>query len=395
MVAAGAVDDRAVTLPPELAEAARALRRELHAAPELSHREAATATRLADAVAALGLTPRRVADHGVVADLVGDARGPVVCIRGDIDALPLHEATGVAYASRHPGVMHACGHDVHAAAAWAALAALRDDPPPGVVRVLFQPAEERGDGAARCVADGALDGVHVVLGGHVDLDYPVGTVALQPGPMCASTDHFRLRVRGRGGHGARPHQGIDAVLVAAEIVVALQAIVAREIEPGRPAVVTVGELHAGERYNILAANALLEGTLRAHDDAVRARLRDAVGRVAGGIAAARGAEVEVRLFPGNEPVVNDAELTPVVDAALRERFTTCRLARPNMGGEDFSELCRGRRGVYVRWGAAGPGAAAAPAHSAGFLPDEDVLFVAAAGFAAAARAVIDRMRSAP
>jgi amidohydrolase len=382
--------------PSEILAAAVALRRDIHRHPELSHLEFATQARLEAAVRTLGLTPVRVAGTGLYADVCGTP-GPKVCIRADTDALPLHEDPGLPYASEVPGVMHACGHDVHAAAAWAAMAHLCADPPAGTVRVLFQPAEERGDGARACIEAGALEGFDAVVGGHVDLDYPVGRVGIQAGPICAGTDHFRVTVQGHGGHGARPHAGADALCGAAALVVALQQIVAREIEPGRPAVVTVGTFRAGERYNILAARAVLEGTLRSHDPAVRAHLREAVARVARGVTAAASLRFELELFPGNEPVVNDRALTRAVKVALDRLLgpgATVPLARLNTGGEDFSELHRDRPGVYLRWGASGPGASSAPAHSSGFRVDEGVLGVAGSGLATAARAMLGHLLAA-
>jgi amidohydrolase len=376
-------------LPPDVHAAAVALRRELHRQPELSGAETATSDRVARALRALGLSPRSVGGTGLIADVIGDPNGPRVALRADLDALPIQEATGLPFASRVPGVMHACGHDVHSAALVAAAAMLVESPPPGVVRLLFQPAEETGNGAARCVKDGALDGFDAVIGGHVDLDYPVGTVALQPGPMCAGTDHFRITVIGRGGHGARPHQGTDALLAGAQIVTALQSVVAREIEPGRPAVLHVGTFHSGERRNILAGSATLEGTLRSGSAEVRAHLKAAVMRVAQAVASAAGATAQIEIEPGNEPVVNDDALTDVVRTALAGAgLRTAPLVRFNTGGEDFSDLTKGRAGVYVRWGAAGPESGSAPAHSAGFRVDEGVIDAAALGLAAAARAAV-------
>ena len=373
--------------------AVHALREDIHRAPELSRLEFGTQARIDAWLRDFGVVGRSVGGTGLVADVVGDPRGPRVCVRGDMDALPVDEATGAPFASTVPGVAHACGHDVHAAAACGAVALLAGDPPAGVIRVLLQPAEEHGTGAAACVADGAMDGVDAVLGGHLDLDYAIGTVALQAGPMCASTDQFRVVVRGRGSHAARPQLGVDAVLCGARIVDALQGIVAREVEPGQPAVITVGAFHGGERSNILADRAVLDGTIRCCDPSVRDQLKSALHRVVAGVAAASGASAEVGIREGHDPVVNDPDLAEVVAAALRDLgLRTVRLARPNTGGEDFSDLLRGRRGVYVRWGSRGPGSGDGPAHSGRFLPDAGVLDIATLGLAASARAVVSYLR---
>ncbi len=380
-------------LPTGLLERAHELRRELHRHPELSNDEHRTSARLAQALRELGLEPRSVGGTGLVADLVADIDGPTICIRGDIDALPLHEASGCPDSSQNPDVMHACGHDVHAAATWAAAALLVECPPPGIVRVLFQPAEELGTGAHACVRDGAMEGVHAVLGGHVDLRYPVGTVAMRPGPMCASTDEFRVRITGRATHGARPHLGTDALLAAAQVVIALQQVVAREIRPGDPAVITVGRLRAGERANILAGSAELWGTVRAQSESVREQICHAIRRICAGIGAAAGVEVSVERLRGNGPVCNDPYLSEHARAALRAGgIEVVPLADANMGGEDFSALHADRPGVYVRWGAAGPHSNPDPAHSPGFRVDPGVLEVAATGLAACARAAVAALR---
>jgi amidohydrolase len=382
-------------IPDDFLKTLRSLRRELHRYPELSHKEFETQKRLERAICELGLKPKKVAKTGLIADLVGDPHGPLICVRGDIDALPLTENTGLEYASKIDGVMHACGHDVHAAAAWGAMALLGADPPPGIVRVLFQPGEERANGAIACVKEGALEGVDAVVTGHVDLTYTVGTVGLQVGPICASTDHFRITVHGKTCHAARPQQGVDALLAAAHVVIALQQIVAREIEPGEPAVVTVGELKAGDRYNILAGKAVMEGTTRAQSPHVRTHLMKAIQRVATHTATGCGARADVELFPASGPVVNDPKLSSVVGRALRQLLgseATIPLKRLNMGGDDFSDLTRDCPGVYLRWGAASEGKHHAPAHSPEFQVDEDVLAVATAGLETATRALIDHLK---
>ncbi len=318
----------------------------------------------------------------------------MVCLRADLDALPLTEDTGLPWSSATPGLMHACGHDLHTASVVAAAGLLAAAPPPGIVRLLFQPAEESSTGALACVRAGALDGCRAVLGGHVDLDYPVGQVALQPGPMCVGTEHISITVTGVGAHGARPHQGRDAIVAAAAIITALQSVVAREVEPGQPAVVTIGTIHGGDRHNILASRCQLEGTLRAADPAQFGRLRAAVDRVVEATAAAHGCSATIHRNEGTYPVVNDIDLT----GACRDALSTCLgdaqvrpLARVNTGGEDFSYLHQDRPGVYVRWGARGT-APSGPAHTAKFCPDHQMIDVAGSGFAAMARAAVDWIR---
>jgi hippurate hydrolase len=376
-------------LPIGIAERAHALRKELHEHPELSGCEHGTRQILARALIELGLHPIEVAGTGLYADVgTGD---PVVMIRGDMDALPLHECASHPLRSTRAGVMHACGHDVHMAAAWGAMAVLAASPPQGTVRVLFQPAEETGQGARACVEAGALDSVDAVLGGHVDLAYPAGTVGIQAGPINASTDNFAIEVVGEGGHAARPHQGADALLAAAQVVVALQQIVSREVDPGEAAVVTVGKMSAGERHNVLAGRARLEGTLRSRTPQTRALLRHAIERVARGVATAHGCRARVELVAGCEVINNDPALTRIVRSGLAAALgpeQVVPLRGTNMGGEDFSELLRGRPGVYVRWGAAGPTARDAPAHSSEFRVDDATLDAAVKGFVGATRSLV-------
>ncbi|HVE77442.1 MAG TPA: amidohydrolase, partial [Gemmatimonadaceae bacterium] len=231
------MSETAETLPPAVAAlfppapraALVALRRELHRNPELSHQETATADRLHAALAALRpVALDRVAGTGLVARIRGrDAGAPVVAVRGDIDALPIQEDTGLAFASEVPGVMHACGHDVHAAWAVGAATLLTDRPAAGDVLVVLQPAEETGRGAESIVASGALDAARAVFGGHVDRRFAVGQVVADAGPLAASADTFTVTLHGRGAHGARPHEGADPIVGASALVGALQTIVAR------------------------------------------------------------------------------------------------------------------------------------------------------------------------
>ncbi len=266
-----------------------ALRRELHRHPELSWAEYATSDRLARIAESLGGEVSRVANTGVVARFRGqDPHAPVVAVRGDIDALPIQEATGLDYMSAVPGVMHACGHDVHATWAIGAAMDLVRQPAHGDVLVVLQPAEEVGGGAAAILATGALDGVQAIFGGHVDRRFAVGQVVAESGPLAASADAFTITLTGRGAHGARPHESADPVVAAAAVITALQTIVARRIDPAVPAVCTVGSVHAGVASNVIPEEAVLTGTLRAMDAPTRRRLAEEVVRMATGVAEAYG-----------------------------------------------------------------------------------------------------------
>jgi hippurate hydrolase len=260
-------DVLAPLFPPARRDAIVALRRDIHRHPELAFGEQRTAAALERALAALGAASvERVAGTGVLARIRGrDPGAPVVAVRGDIDALPIHEATGLAYSSVNAGVMHACGHDVHAAWAVGAAHLLAERPAEGDVLVVLQPAEETGAGAAAMLASGALDGVSAIFGGHVDRRFLVGEVVAQAGPLAASADTFEIELVGRGAHGARPHESADPVVGAGALIGALQTVVARRVNPATPAVLTVATVHAGTAPNVIPDRATLGGTLRATD----------------------------------------------------------------------------------------------------------------------------------
>ncbi|MFN8581072.1 MAG: M20 family metallopeptidase [Gemmatimonadaceae bacterium] len=283
-----------------------ALRHDLHQHPELSWKEERTAGRLRDALAALGaLDIQTVAGTGVVARIPGlHANGPVTALRGDIDALPITEATGVPWASATPGVMHACGHDVHATWTIGAAMLLARQPALGDVMLVLQPAEEVGAGAPAVIASGALDRVRAIYGGHVDRRFFVGQVVAEPGALAASADTFSIVVHGRGAHGARPHESADPIVAASAIVTGLQTIVARRLDPAAAAVVTVGTVHGGTAPNVIPESVTLTGTLRAMLPTVRAALHQEVLQLATSIAQAYGASAQVTMDHGTPPEVN-------------------------------------------------------------------------------------------
>ncbi len=246
------------------------LRRALHRRPELSWEERETAARIASELSSLGVPFRSVAaGTGVIAELPGPRGVPAVALRADLDALPIAEATGLSFQSERPGIMHACGHDLHAAMLIGAAALLTDEHSlPAPVRLLFQPAEEIAAGARAMIDLGAVEGVGMIFGGHVDVRYPVGHIAIHEGTVNASTDEFTIELSGPGGHAARPEESVDPIVAAAALVLELQALVEHLARPGHPAIVSVGQIHGGTASNILASSVRLDGTLRAHSATV-------------------------------------------------------------------------------------------------------------------------------
>ena len=323
-----------------------ALRRDLHMHPELGFQEFRTSQLVAERLDALGYEVQRgVGKTGVVALLQGGLPGDrTVLLRFDMDALPIQEQNEVPYRSITPGVMHACGHDAHTAVGIgvATLLMRHREQLPGTIKLMFQPAEEGLGGAFAMIDDGLLQNPRpdVALGLHVSSNHDLGTAVVRSGAMMAASDGFRVVVHGRGGHGAHPEQTIDAVLVAAQIVVALQTIVARNVNPEEPGVVTVGALHAGEAGNVIAETAELRGTIRSFSPEVRELLHRRVREVCEGIATTLGATAEVLLRIGVDATVNAPRPTAVLHAAVAAVLgddninTTYRTT----GGEDFSAV---------------------------------------------------------
>lgn len=375
---------------PVTREALVALRRDLHRHPELSFAESRTAAALERALASLKpVSVERIAGTGVVARIRGRRPGaPIVAVRGDIDALPIQEATGLPFASVNAGVMHACGHDVHAAWAVGAAHLLAEHPAQGDVLVVLQPAEETGEGAAAMLASGALDDVAAIFGAHVDRRFVVGQVVAQAGSLAAAADTFEITLTGRGAHGARPHESADPVVCAAAIIGALQTIVSRRVNPATPAVVTVATVHAGNALNVIPDHATLGGTLRAIDPDTRALLGAEVRRLAGGIASAHGLTASVTLTLGPPPLVNPERPAAWARAAVESLLgaeAVVPLGSTNMAGEDFAYYMERIPGCFMRIGARLAGEPMIPAHTPQFHVAEESLFVGAAVLAEAAR----------
>jgi amidohydrolase len=334
-----------------------AVRRDLHAHPELGNREERTGRLVAERLRDLGLEVRHpVAKTGVVGILRGGRPGGVVALRADIDALPIEETNDLAFRSQVPGVMHACGHDAHTAILLGAaevLSGLRSRLP-GTVVFLFQPAEEgppegEAGGAPLMVKEGALDDpkVEAVFGLHVGSWVSVGQAGWTDGPIFASSDTFRIEVQGRPVHGAQPHMGLDPVPVAAELVQALQLIVSRQIDGRQPRVLTIGRIQGGTRFNIIADRVTLDGTLRTHDATVRSEIKARMARTVKGVAEAHGTTATLSfLDDGNPPTVNDGDLARGVGIPALERVFGSGAVRvePQMVAEDFPSF--GQKAPY-------------------------------------------------
>lgn len=372
----------------ELFEWMRSIRRYLHRHPEIGFREDKGARYIQDRLSELKIPFRGgVAGPGVVATLGStSAGGRHVALRADMDALPVQEKTGLPFASVNPGMMHACGHDGHVAMLLGAAALLNNSNLNGRVDFLFQPAEETGRGAARMIKDGALEGVQAIFAGHIDTHFPTGYITVDLGVICAWADPFFIHIHGRSGHAARPHEAADAVVASASCISALQTLVSRETNPNHSAVVSIGLVRAGVAHNVIAEEAVLEGTLRATDPESRARTIAGIQRIAAGIAMLHGVETEVRFSDSLPAVVNGPVATDIArKAAVAVVGTKGVISQgsPSLGGEDFSFYQQHAEGCLVRFGAGLTGGAG-PAHSATFDFDENVLPVGAAWLAAAA-----------
>jgi hippurate hydrolase len=361
------------------------IRRDLHQHPELSWQEMRTAERISSALESLGIEPQRVGNTGVTADLAGPGDVPVVALRADIDALPIHEETGLPYASINDGVMHACGHDAHTGMVLGAAALLvQDGELPAPVRLIFQPAEELGAGAAAMVEEGVLDGVGAIFGGHVDRHYPTGTLVIADGVVNAATDEFRVIITGQEAHAARPHEAVDAVVVGSLIVMAIQTIVSREIDPAHPSVVSVGRFDAGSAHNVIAGQAVLGGTIRAHESEVRDHLRTSLRRVCDSVAQLHMAHISLTFEQGTPALVNESDMADLArragETVVGAKHVRSQVRGANMGGEDFSWYLPHVPGCYIRLGARLKGREGFPAHSSRFEIDEQVLAVGASWF---------------
>jgi amidohydrolase len=382
---------RAQALGPRLS----AIRRDIHQHPELSFQEHRTAALVADALRSLGISrDTDIGKTGVVGHL--GTEGPIVALRADMDALPMQELNKVEYASQVPDVMHACGHDAHVACLLGAAMLLRDMDFGGRVRFLFQPSEEGMDaegksGAQRMITDGAMEGVSAIFGLHVESQHDLGTVRVSGGPIAASLDDFRLAVKGIATHAASAYQGVDAILLTAQVVSALHTIVSRRIPPGKLGAVSVGTIHGGTRRNTLADRVEMEGTVRCYDPKVRETLLAEVKR-ASELARTLGGDYELTLTAGYPAVVNDVALASLVRSVAVQMLgeDAVRPMEPDPGSEDFSFFLEKAPGCYFLLGVHNPGEPQRYLHSPYFDMDESALPVGAAMLAQIALSYLEK-----
>ena len=320
-----------------------AWRREFHAHPELGFQEQRTAARVAEVLASLGWQVRRgVGRTGVVADL--GQMSPRIALRADMDALPLQETNPVPYASQVPGVMHACGHDAHTAILLGVAEMLAHADFPGSIRLLFQPSEEVSDaegvsGAPRMIQDGALDGVDAVLALHMDAYTATGNIRIGSGPASGGVDSFRGRVIGHGGHGARPHEAVDPIYISAYVILALNGIVSRRIDPFEPAVISLGSLHGGQADNVIPDDVEITGTIRFLEPQVQEQLHAEIRR-AFETARTLGGDYEVTFEIGSPPMINDAGIVTLIEQAAANVLGAEHVLPmlDHLGAEDFGSF---------------------------------------------------------
>ncbi len=372
------------SLPPIDRSGLIATRRDLHQHPELGFEEERTSGLVAERLERLGYAVRTgVGKTGVVAlrDGAPDGNSRCVLIRADMDALPIEEGNDVPYRSRHPGKMHACGHDGHVAIGLEVARRLHAAFLPGGVKFAFQPAEEISNGAEAMIRDGVLESPAVdgAFGIHLWNDLPVGTVALMPGPVMASVDEFEITILGRGGHAAAPHQAIDPVLIAAHVVTGLQSLVSRRRNPFEEGVISVTQLHAGHAFNVIPARADLRGTVRTFGGKFFDEAPPLVEETARGIARGFGGEAEVRYRRLSRPLVNDGRMTELMTGVAQEIVGRERVIAGirTMGGEDMSFFLARVPGAFAFVGSAPPDKKSSPHHSPTFDIDEESLVIGA------------------
>lgn len=365
------------------------MRHTIHKNPEVGCEEYETAKLIRSELDKMNISYEVKFNTGTVATICGNYPGKTVALRADIDALTLDDQTNCAYSSCKEGLNHACGHDTHAAMLLGAAKVLNEmkDEIHGCVKLFFQPAEEMGCGAKGMIKDGVMEGVDNVFAIHIASGIELGKVGSGEGGKMASADRFVIKVKGKGGHGAGPHECIDAVYIASKIVVALQEIISREIDPMVPAVVTCGSIHAGSRWNIIADEAVIEGTTRTLSSEVRDHMEEAINRISKAIASAYRAEAEVEYIRLVAPTINDGKSVAIVEESVTQLLGKDGYFEVDtqMGGEDVGEFFAVAKegGAMANLGARNPEKAETlwPHHHPKFNVDEDAFVIGSALYA--------------
>jgi amidohydrolase len=347
------IKDLAANLAPRLIE----IRRHLHSHPELSGQEHQTAVYVAGVLSTCGLQVKEnVGKVGVVGELPGQGADPrMLAIRTDMDALPIQERTGLEFASRQPGLMHACGHDVHTTVGLGTAMVLSQlgEQLPGNIKFLFQPAEEVAQGAGWMVKDGVMEGVSSILSVHVFPSIAAGVVGIRYGALTAAADDLEIRIMGESGHGARPHEAIDAIWIAAQVITTLQQAISRTQNPLHPVVLTIGQISGGRAPNVIADQVRLQGTVRSLHPETSRKLPEWIESLVAGVCQIYGARYEIKYRRGVPAVQNDITLTQLVESAAEEawgRDNIQIIQEPSLGAEDFSVYLQYAPGSMFRLG---------------------------------------------
>ncbi|TCO76961.1 M20 family metallopeptidase [Marinisporobacter balticus] len=362
------------------------LRREFHKYPEPSWHEERTSKRIKEELDKMGIPYISVAGTGVVATIEGKKSGKTVALRGDIDALQVNEANDVSYKSQNEGIMHACGHDGHGAMLLCAAKILNESKNQinGKVKLFFQPAEESAEGAEKMIEEGVVEGVDGIFGIHLWSDLACGLVSVEEGPRMASADLFKIYIKGKGGHGSLPHQGVDAVVTASAIIMNLQSVVSREISPLESAVVSVGKIQSGTRFNVIPDEAVLEGTTRCFNNNIRKDFPEILERIAKNTAASYRAEAELEYTQGTPATINEAGCSKIAGKSVEKLLGIESLVNMERvtGGEDFAMYLEKVPGALAFVGVRNEEKGANyPHHHPRFSIDEDGLEIGAGLYA--------------
>ncbi|AAT43357.1 M20 metallopeptidase family protein [Picrophilus oshimae] len=353
-------------------------RRYFHRNPELSFKEYKTAGKIEEELKSMGLRPERITETGIIADIINDKNKKTVAIRADIDALPVTEENDVDYRSLNDGIMHACGHDTHITMLLGAAKMIINDLKNfnGNVRLIFQPAEESPPGGAiEMIKNGALENVDYIIGQHIWGSLDAGKIGIYYHEMMANADQFNIKIHGKGGHGSAPHEAIDTIYISSHLINMLNNIISREIDPQEPAVLTVGKINAGYRYNVIAAHSELSGTVRTFSRDVQEKIKKRIGEILEGLKMIYNINYEYDYEYGYPVLVNNENISKIIEETASSILGNENIVhpKPNMGGEDFAYYLEKVPGAYYVLGGAFPGKHIGN-HSPLFNIDESVLY---------------------